>query len=107
MSDFGEPWNLVAVEEWGLCLTERGHAIIAYAPQSSPWQRRDLERARTCVTALAGINDPAAFVERAKAAEVLLRRAKLWPHVEGQGASILSTLDNGDVSYLASEWKPE
>lgn len=98
MSDFGEPWGVADVYEWGPTLTERGHAVIARAPTASSWQWRALERAVACTNALAGISDPAAFVERAKAIMALMQRHE-W--------NLFSELSPAEIAALAAEWEPD
>jgi hypothetical protein len=79
MSDFGEPWQIIR-------MNGRLHVFFASARPgdrvgvvSGPIEQMDsvwLNRAETCANALAGIEDPAAFVERAKAMQGMLRECE-------------------------------
>lgn len=58
-----------------------------------------LERADACMRALAGISDPAAFVERAMAMEVLLRRPGNLTT-----SNVWACLKHGEIAAIAAEW---
>jgi hypothetical protein len=109
VSDFGEPWHILDMHD---------HMDISRADEERvlcadvwPDQVPNLRRAVACVNALEGIADPAAFVERAKAIEVLLRRAVDTGAEDECVVAAIHTLNlhlfPAEIADLAAEWTPD
>lgn len=102
--EFGEPW----VKHHVANLRPREPLAIAIRNRLAPadgFSGVEIDRIIACVNALAGIEDPEAFVREAKARAVLEQQAAADGRQLNPG--MLDYLTGVQIARLAAEWKPE